>query len=231
MINAAHNWSNNAAMMADVAKLWIKDDDLVLDPTYGQGNFWKKYRPKNLTGTDLDPTKTDPAWGPVDFTNMPWPDSWFDVVVFDPTYVTPGGRKTSTIKKFNNAYGMDTAKKTLAEQWDDICKGMTECVRVSSGLVMQKVMNYISSGKYWDYEFEVIAEMRRLGLTVVDKFHLVKKFAGPQPKDRTRKCPTCKGKHGGRFCSGECDGTGRVRSIQHHASNNMSTLIVAKCPS
>ena len=215
-------------MMVDVAKIWIPDHATVLDPTYGLGNFWTIHRPKNLIGTDLDPTKTDPVIGPVDFTQMPWTDGSFNVVVFDPTYVTPGGRETSGIKEMHNAYGMDSAKKTVKDQWNEILRGLRECIRVSNDLVMVKCMNYISSGAYQDVEYDVNHYMRAYGLKMVDQFRLVKKHAGPQPLERTRKCSKCKGV-GGPQCN-PCLGTGRIVTTQQHARNNSSVLFVGqKC--
>lgn len=216
---SARLWKNNADMMADVAKLWIKPDYIVYDPTYGKGGFWKTFRPRNLVFDDLNPEK---GFGG-DFRNMRHSNDLFDVVVFDPAYVTPGGRDTSTIQVMNKAYGMDTTKISLAEQWEDIKKGMSECVRVSNGIVMQKCMNYISSGSYHNYIFDVTEEMMRLGLTIVDQFYFVRPNGGPQPKDRTRKCADCRASG----CNA-CDGTGRVKSEQQHAVNNLSVLIVGQ---
>ena len=228
-IVAAKNWANNAAMMVDVAALWIDlEHDCVLDPTYGQGGFWKKVKPKNLTGTDL---YTAAPAGADDFTQMQWLAEAFDVVVFDPAYVTPGGRATSTIVDMNQAYGMDTAARTLVEQWEVICDGMLECWRVlkPGGLIMQKCMNYISSGSFHNYRHAVTNELARIGFEQVDEFSLVRKAGGPQPKNRTRKCAACRGAVDGKGCD-VCGGTGKIPSVQHHARNNVSFLIVARKP-
>lgn len=235
---AAQAWKTNADMMADVAKLYIKPDDYVYDPTYGKGGFWKRFRPEFLYSDDLNPEKGDGG----DFRtiqNRMKPET-FDVVVFDPAYVTPGGRDTSTIQVMNAAYGMDTTKMSLEEQWDDIVLGMKGCVYAlrEGGFMMQKCMNYISSGKYHNYQKKVTDKMEELGLTIVDQFVFVRASGGPQPKDRTRICPTCKGngwasdwlaehKTSGALC-GNCGGNGRVKTVQAHASNNYSVLIVGQ---
>lgn len=225
---AAYQWKNNAEMMADVASIWIGDTDVVYDPTYGKGGFWKEFRPKKFLYDDIDKAK---GWGG-DFRDLLWEDETFDVVVFDPPYISPGGRTTSTISGFNNAYGIDSCAKSPDLLWKDIQLGMKECVRVlrPGGRLMQKAMNYISSATYLDYETRVVLEMLGLDLEIVDKFHLVKKNAGPQPKNRTRICPSCKGK-AAVFLAVEpacptCEGAGRVASRQEHSRNNMSTLIV-----
>lgn len=226
-IKAADYYVNNARLMEAVAKLWIKSDDVVLDPTYGKGGFWKRYTPAYLTGTDLKP-----EGGGIDFRKMPWADESIDVVVFDPAYVTPGGRDTSTIPVMNEAYGMDTAEATLDGQWDVILDGMAECHRVlrPGGIFMQKVMPYISSGHYQNYPFLVTYAMGNLGLRVVDQFMLVKKSGGPQPKNRSKKCPKCKGNFrlGGGILDCLFCVEGRITTVQQHARNNYSVLIVAR---
>ena len=239
-ILAAQNWKTNADMMVDVGALYIKSHDLVYDPTYGKGGFWKKFRPINLFVDDINPEKGSGG----DFRDMDWADDTFDVVVFDPAYVTPGGRETSSIQTMNEAYGMDTTKLTLDEQWQDIRKGMSECVRVlkprmkrtknspghPGGLLMQKCMNYVSSGEYQDYLDLVKAEMRSLGLTVIDVFYFIRSSAGPQDKNRMKKCPVCKEKPAMKVkdvCQ-NCRGYGRVPVAQVHASNNLSFLVVGR---
>jgi hypothetical protein len=101
VVLAATRWRTNADLIADCARLGYLDGH-VLDPTYGKGNWWTKWRPEKFTTHDLDPTKGDG----VDFRALPEPDGTFDSVAFDPGYVSPGGRETSTIKEMHAAYGM-----------------------------------------------------------------------------------------------------------------------------
>lgn len=238
-ILAADYYVNNARLMEAVAKLWIKPDDRVLDTTYGKGSFWKRYKPETLVKNDLLVGGDDVHH--LDFRDMyPWVDGTFDVVVFDPAYVTPGGRETSTIGQMNVAYGMDSAEANLEAQWEVIRAGLYECQRVlkPKGILMVKCMNYISSSRYWNYHSRMIHMMTLRAMTQVDQFMLVKKSGGPQPKNRTRKCKVCRG-------AGEvvvkaaaatrieclaCLGSGRIATVQVHARNNVSFLIVARNP-
>ena len=57
----------------------------------------------------------------MDFTNMPFPDGTFKVVVFDPPHLVRAGKKSWLAKK----YGV------LGRAWqDDLKKGFCECFRV-----------------------------------------------------------------------------------------------------
>lgn len=83
---AIAKWPTNGHLIADCARLgYLRHDDLVLDPTYGYGTFWKVWRPTNLIACDLDVTKS-PIGDPVDFTALPFAHLGFDAVVFDPPY-------------------------------------------------------------------------------------------------------------------------------------------------
>ena len=63
----------SAELMLDVVELGYLDRTMVtLDPTWGLGRFWKRWRPDHLVGSDLDPAKS-PIGFPVDFTELPWP--------------------------------------------------------------------------------------------------------------------------------------------------------------
>ena len=40
-ILAAQYWKDNAALIADVAKLYLDADVRTLDPTWGRGGWWR----------------------------------------------------------------------------------------------------------------------------------------------------------------------------------------------
>jgi hypothetical protein len=93
----AFGWKNNATLIADgVAPLYLPADAVVLDPTYGKGGFWKKYRPPKLIAHDL---KLDG----VDFTALPEADDSVDVVAFDPPYKLNG----TPTDEIDECYGVD----------------------------------------------------------------------------------------------------------------------------
>ena len=178
----AHRWPNNSALIADVHRLgYINDTDVVLDPTFGKGNWWNEYRPQLLVDHDL---KIDG----VDFRALPEPDGYFDVVAFDPPYIAPGSRDKSTIGQFNDAYGIDHCPRTPAELHDMIVDGLHEFRRVlkPKGILLVKAMNYVTSGKYLPAAYDILDEATSLGFTLIDEFVHIGN-PGPQPKGRGQK--------------------------------------------
>lgn len=177
---AVHYWPTNGHLIEDIAKLgYLRKDVPLLDPTYGKGTFWKRWRPDTLIAHDL---KLDG----VDFTQLPHDDEEFEQIVFDPPYVAKGGRKTSGIQTMDAAYGQDDCPPTPSSLQMLINSGMREMERVlcSDGILLVKCMPYISSGHYWPGDFYTFEAALDNGLELVDKFIHARKSAGPQPKGR-----------------------------------------------
>jgi hypothetical protein len=144
-ILAANYWQNNAALIADCARLgYLRDTDHVLDPTYGKGNWWREFRPEKLTAHDI-------TLDGIDFRALPYEDSTFDAAVFDPPYVCAGGRATTTIPEFHSAYGMTDAPRTPLALQNMNNAGLREVMRVVKprAKVLVKCQDYVSSGKLW----------------------------------------------------------------------------------
>lgn len=165
----------NGPLIAAAAVLWIKDDDVVLDATYGRGKFWTDYQPVNLIKHDL-------ALDGVDFRHLPEADSSVDVVVFDPPYIAQGGRDTSTAQDFLGRYGLHDVPKTVDELEKLIRDGMKEAVRVlrPRGRLLVKCMDYISGGRYIAGRHHVVSTALELSLEQVDEF-VHYSGLGPQP--------------------------------------------------
>ena len=136
-------WPTNADLIADLHRLdYLNDDQLILDPTYGLGNFYTIYRPANLHTSDIDPDS--PADDVADFTDLPWEDGAFDAVVLDPPYKLNG-----TPDPYLDArYGVDKPVR-----WQDrmelILAGAVECARVVKvgGLLLIKCQDQVCSGE------------------------------------------------------------------------------------
>jgi hypothetical protein len=207
-VMAAQAWTTNAELIADVARLYIDDQAHVLDPTYERGTWWNVWRPANLTALCR---RTDGT----DFRHLDYPDGTFDVAAYDPPYVCPGGRKTSTLPGFHDRYGMnegghtDPLFSTPAELQQIINDGLTEMARIvcPRGVVLVKCQDYIWSGKLWIGTHHTLTHAIGLGCELVDRFEMI---TSPRPQPTTNR-----------------DGSPRR---QVHARRNLSTLLVLRTP-
>lgn len=215
---AADRWNENGDLIAACFTLgYLRDTDHVLDPTYEKGTWWKRRRPTCLTTHHRAVDGTD-------FRSLDYLDASFDAIAYDPPYVCPGGRKTSTIQSFHERYGMneggaaDPDFRTPAELQQIVNAGLTEMHRLvrpsavkkldanrPNGVVLVKAMNYIWSGQLQLGAHLTLAHAFGLGFVCEDIFeHLGD--PGPQPTVNP-------------------DGSPRE---QKHARRNHSTLFVLR---
>lgn len=166
----------NGELIAEVAKLWIGPRDLVVDVTWGRGNFWTAFTPLFLVAHDL-------THDGVDFRKLPENDGSVDVVVFDPPHLAPGGRATSTVPDMHNRYGTLTAPRTVREVDELHAAGIQEAARVlcKGGRLLVKCLDYVSSGRYHAGRHNVVCSALQAGFEQVDEFILVSGL-GPQPQ-------------------------------------------------
>lgn len=220
---AVNNWKDNSELMLELVELgYLRKRWATLDPTYGEGTWWKLWRPRGLVTHDIE-------LDGIDFRKLPEDDAMFDVVAYDPPYVSTGGRRTSTMDEFNGRYGLKDAPRTPALLQEMINDGLVEMHRVlkPGGILLVKCCDYVSSGRVWwgtDFTNE---QAITLGFRKLDRFDMWSKSGGAQPKDRTKKCPSCKDWKTPTGCN-MCKATGRVKSEQQHARRNVSTLFVYK---
>jgi len=217
---AASSWPTNADLIADVARLgYLTADRLTLDPTYGRGLWWKKWKPDELVAHDLRVDGTD-------FRALPYPDDTFEAIAFDPPYVSVGGRKTTGIGDLHDRFGLTDAPTSPAGVQELIDDGLVEMHRVAipGAFVLVKCQDYVSSGRLWPGTHLTLSKALELGFELVDRFEHV---AGvrPQPTGRSRACTTCRD---GRPCELEECSDGRIPTRQQHARRNVSTLFVLR---
>ncbi len=199
-------WKSNAELIEDCVRLgYLKKKKRTLDGTYGRGIWWKNWEPKDLVKHDLLMDGTD-------FRKLPYEDESFDQITYDPPYVSVGGRASSQIKEFYERFGLMGAPTSPDALQTLINDGLTEMHRllVVKGYCLVKCQNYISSGQLHPGVYLTIKHAYSLGFVLKDEFLHIRKSAGPQPKDRTRK-----GKDGK-----------RIKSKQQHARGNVSVLLV-----
>lgn len=186
---AAHRWSTNAELIADAFALHVprRAAVLVADITYGAGVWWRVIgEPDVRHGLALD--HRDHYDDGVNFTDLPELDATFDVVAFDPPYVAPGGRSSSSIPEFHARYGMASTPRTPAELQQLVNRGLTEAHRVlkPGGLLFVKCMDYVWGGSFWPGSFLTLQHAGvDLDMEIVDRFEHITP-PGRQPTYRTR---------------------------------------------
>jgi hypothetical protein len=214
---AAQSWPTNADMIEDVVQLgYIRPTDTMIDMTWGRGKWWTKYTHPgpfvamcNEKGHQAAPADNVTVLTHVDFRVTGLPAGSFDVVVFDPPYVSKGGRDTSTIPDFNSRYGLDATPRSPRELHDCNTHGLGEAKHLCKpgGLILVKCMDYVSSGKLQPASLWMYEEAVEMKLQLHDRLIHVGS-PGPQPKVNL-------------------DGTPRR---QVHSRSNHSTLWVFKKP-
>jgi hypothetical protein len=118
----------------------------------------------------------------VDFRALPEPDNTFDLVAFDPPYVSIGGVETTKLPDFLDRYGMGMTKGHKALFAMNVA-GLAECARVAKrrGIVFVKCGDFVESGQFVQGHRIMVEAGLSLGLKQVDEF-IHASGTGPQPK-------------------------------------------------
>jgi SAM-dependent methyltransferase len=175
-IPATARWATNAHLIADVAALgYLRPTDLVLDPTYGLGNWWARWKPDRLVTSDLRPGAQLRA----DFRRLPFAAGTFDAVTFDPPFKlngTPSGAVDAR-------YGVDEPS-TWQDRMALIGAGLDECARVlrPGGRLLLKCQDQVVSSHVRWQTIAFTNHATGLGLDLVDRFDLL--GGRPQPAGR-----------------------------------------------
>jgi len=146
--------------MAVLAELYL-DGCSVLDVTYGQGSWWKRYLPDRFTYHDLQ-------LDGIDFRALPYPAASFDVVTYDPPYVATGpATDNADAHDTRAAYGIEQGRSI--RQLDELMHaGLLEAMRVARLRVLVKCMDYTAGGGLVLGHCKVIAWAQEAGWQVHD---------------------------------------------------------------
>lgn len=223
-ITAVQTGTNGALLLTAQALYPMVGPVLDLTPGEKRG-FWTNFTPDHIDYLVAD----------ADFRTTGLPSDFWDHVVFDPPYVAPGGRATSTLDEMNDRYGMQDTAASPWEQWNtQIVLGVCEAHRLlrPKGLLWFKVCDYVSSGKVHWFTKHALPMLNQCGFDLVDEFILAG-HTGPQPL--TDKCKACDGvgTHridalGAELRCPECNGTGSKPRRQVHARKAHSNLLIAR---
>ncbi len=146
----------------------------ILDATVNKGRFWEgSSRP--VIGMDIDPRHEPDVIG--DCTAMPFANSSFDVVVYDPPHVPNQGK--DRIKDFTTRFGL--GKKSSAANGCNFSHlfppFMREAYRVlkPEGVLFCKITDYVHNHRYQWAHLEVIKAAVEVGFCACDCIVKVRK--------------------------------------------------------
>ena len=188
-VMAAQQWRTNGHLIAEgVVPFYLDRSMRILDLTNGRGTFWKEWQPDELVrmfNTVGDPRARGDVAG--DFTAAPFPDSSFDVVVFDPPYMPKGTPAGWTM---DERYGTGSQRPAAIVELG--MAGINEAVRIvkPDGLVLHKTGRGIDGAKLFTGDDTVTAwAQRRHNLRVVNQWRYLSRprpqsHRGPQQTPR-----------------------------------------------
>lgn len=157
---------SNSDLIKEVCRLYATDPNLrIADVTFGKGAFWKKMPHLDVTGSDL---LTVPE-RPYDFRSLPYDDKSFDIVVFDPPYLSsPGVHFTD--ERYRNA---ETTKGLLYEGIRELYRaGVKEAARVARRQVWVKCKDQVSGQRQRWLHHHILSDAEDMGLVGRDLFIL-----------------------------------------------------------
>lgn len=187
--------NNNAEVFAELLDLYVPDGSLVADVTFGRGSFWREYgrvlssdsypwycgmlRDDGTVGITVVPSDLLAPFGGIraDFRWLPYRDSIFDGVVFDPPYgqLSSAPRRDAVGKRYNCSSARDVYHTEHLYR-----EGILEADRVlkSRGVLIVKCQDQINSGKQFRWShfvYEICCDF--LKMEDLDQFVVVQKHA------------------------------------------------------
>lgn len=151
----------NADLIKEIAPLYLTGS--VLDVTYGQGMWWRRFTPQPFAFHDL-------ALDGVDFRALPYGDRSWDTVCFDPPYVPRQGPSNATHGRdqdFRERFGL-VESRGRSELWDLIGAGLTECARVMDRWLLVKCNDFTNGRQFHVGSARVIGLAEDRGLRCHD---------------------------------------------------------------
>ncbi|MDB2687092.1 hypothetical protein N9Y42_07750 [Mariniblastus sp.] len=176
----------NADLIAEAAKLYLQDGDVVADITAGQGAFWTKVDLSRFSFYQSDLNSKDRQY---DFTALPYPDESIDAIAFDPPYVPTdeGSEKQQYREQVNKRYSLQrgvNAQDILQLYLD----GLAEIHRtlVCGGIALVKIGDFIEDRHQVFLHQDVYSIAMGLNFKPVDLFILHRN--GSPPSYGSQRC-------------------------------------------
>jgi len=184
LIFSAHVGSNNDVFPL-VLELYLSQNDLIADLTYGNGVFWRNVNTNDyrLIRADLNRPKRHKIDIQTDSRILPFGPDVFDGIVFDPPYMhTPGGSAHSNHQQYERYYKNNVAgKKTVAKYHEAVLElyfiSLYEAYRAlkTNGIYIVKCQDEVCANKQRLTHVEIINEAEQNGFISEDIFVVVRK--------------------------------------------------------
>jgi hypothetical protein len=167
---------DNSDLFAQVAKLWITEDDTIADVTAGERVFWKQVPDLIRDRVQF----SDLAQDGTDCRNLPWNDGVFTVVVLDPPYQPVWG---NTWRGGTKAY-YNLTIDTMQDVLDLYEAAIREAARVLAprGRLVVKCADVSFNHRLHLQHLDVLRFMTRCGVDLADMLVLLNEARMPQPK-------------------------------------------------
>jgi len=170
-------FENQDDLLKEMVSFYSKGS-IDFDPTYGNGNFYKKTGIRVFEYGDLKL----PGKHFVDSTALK--TSGFESIMFDPPFI-PGEspKKTGII---NNRFGWF---RTIKDVWEMYELSLMEFYRVllPNGILYFKCQDTCNSGKQWWSHVWIINKAQEIGFQLEDLFILVAKSRLTDPRWKTQR--------------------------------------------
>lgn len=173
LVFSAHAGTNDE-LFPSVLRLYVSPGSRIADVTYGRGVFWRKVNTK-----EYDFYPSDIMTG-IDCRHLPYDDSSFDCIVFDPPYMhTPGGTAHISHQNFEQYYQNNATaseKKYHEAVLDLYFQAAIEAHRVlkPGGIYIVKCQDEVCANKQRLTHVEIINELSTKGFLVEDLFVLIR---------------------------------------------------------
>lgn len=170
----------NADLIAQVVRFYAFPHAFIADVTWGKGAFWK-----SVDLSQYNFSKSDIALNGIDFRNLPYNDTSFDIVVLDPPYAHHPGTFMNDATYNNNATTKGMSHTDIQDLYRD---GMQEAKRVlkDGGLLWVKCQDEIESGRQCYSHIEIYNTATILGFYAKDLF-ILKQNSPPLVQNKQQK--------------------------------------------
>ncbi len=145
------------------------ENPLILDCTYNTGKMWKglNYNPHRM---DINPKLDLDTVG--DFSNMPFENESFDVIVFDPPHLPTHAASENSSKIWEKCYGITS--QGIGRDGDNVIDlflpFLKEAKRVlkKDGIILAKIADLVHNHRQQWQQVDFVNAVRSLNMTPCD---------------------------------------------------------------